>query len=444
MADHLDRQGLAPARSARIYEGWIARTHDQSHPLVYSTGDEYRDREELDRILEQAKRLSLPVTLQHPPGLISQDAKPDNYIGKVFDAWMDERDGVPHVVVRFVVDQFEPMAGENQQAIDAGIIELSLGYSATLDDAGFQRNIRLNHLSVVPGGRCGTCELNPNRLDCEADYRRETGGFATIVPGATTVENMASVTEIKIDAESLKAAFESLGFAKQDSAHEHKTDCACTNRASALNTGDVMDAAELQKKLDEALAALEANKTQIAALEASLTSAQADVEKAQMDATLAAEKAEASLTVANGQVAKLTEDLKAKADEVEAAKTARTDAESTEFNARVDARVELLSKADAVGIEDARAKSDVEIKLAVIKTVRGKDVKADAKPDFIDGMFVIAMEQFEAAQASNAAVREAVENHKDEAETNSSHDPIKAEAEIAAANQQARKDRWRH
>ncbi len=427
----LDKTELSPARTARIYEGWIARTHDSSHPLVYGTGDEYRDEAELLNILEQAKTLSLPVTLHHPPGLIAHDAKPENYVGKVFDAYLDG----DHVVARFIIERDE---GVNAIEVD-GIIELSLGYQARKDDNSYQRDIKLNHLSLVPRGRCGTCELNPHKLDCEADYRREVGGLASAVPSAT-LHDMA----ITIDPESLKSALASvLGElvvksepqAEACGCHKDGAETVTPDEVASLVPNDIIEAQVMDKEIETLKAALEAANAKVASLEA-------DLAKKDEMSSLAAEKAEAKAETEKTRADGLVAELEAAKAALEAAKTARSDAEESDFAARVDARVDLLAKADAVEIENARSMKDVEIKLAVIKKIRNKDVKSDASAAYIDGMFDIAMEQFEAAKQSLAAVRGAIVDHEDNAAI-VIEDPLAAEKKIAAEQAALRKDNWK-
>lgn len=447
MADHSDRTGLAPSKTARVFEGWIARTHTPDHPLVYASGDEYRDESELTNILDQARRLSIPVTLLHPPGMIPHGSEVPNYVGKVFDAYLDG----DHVVARFVIER---QAGLD--AIDEGIVELSLGYTANLDDKSYQRNIVLNHLSIVPAGRCGTCELNPNRVDCELAYRREPAGqarLASIVPDAKVAgpmkANLQAELSLVLDEESMRTLERLEKVGATVGAAEPKADeatdraCACKNHAMPHNAPESnMD--ELKKQLDEALAALKASEEKAAALATENASLKSDAAKAKTDAEVAAERTSALVEVEKNRADRLDEALKAKDAEVAAAKAARTDADAAELDARVDARVGLLTDAGKVGIENPRSMKDVEIKIAVVKKVRGKDITAKADDaSYVNAMYEVAMEAFEAHAASEAAVRTAVESHKDAA-AQPHTDPMKAEAEIRESAEAARRDRWKH
>lgn len=453
----LDRSELAPAKSALIYEGWIARTHSDSFPLVYASGDEYRDADELNNILDQVlacagtteQRTSIALTLLHPSKLLRfggmEDAK---VVGSIIGGRLDD----DHVIAQFVVWDPEAIA-----AIDGGIHELSLGYTAKLDEHRFQRECRLDHLAIVPAGRCGTCELNPSRSDACDNYHLDQGGtisrVAIPVPDATPQEVMKigdlnMGMKITLDAASEAAltrvenAFERLQKLSAASApvegnsehNDHGTACACKNGAGALNTGQsTMD--ELQKQLEAANAALAESQAKVASLETELASTKSDAAQAKVDADLAVEKASAKLDAAQAKVDALTAELADAVAKADAAAKTRSDADEAAYEARVDARVELLNDAVEASIDGAKSLKDVEIKLAVIKKVRNKDIKADADPGYIQGLYEIAMEQLRESKASVAGAREAIKNHEDgaAAAVSNSATGINEEAEKAAS-----------
>lgn len=432
---------LAAAKQALIYEGWVARTHAPDFPLVYASGPEYRDQTELDRILSQVETYSLATTLLHPSTLIKFGADDARIVGAIVGGFMDVRDGVSHVVARIAIWDAEAV-----EAIDAGVYELSLGYQAKLDDQSYQRDIVLDHLAIVPAGRCRTCELNPMRADgCEPDYRQDLGGaVARFVPVATTDEMQVTAT-FKFDAEGeknltrLETAFKRLDEMSTASTEHadcapcaaagHKCGGACNSRAMPHNAPESNTMDELKKQLDEALAALEAEKVAKAALEAEVSTLKSDAEKAKTDAELAAEKGQSDLELANNKIVALTAELAEANTKADAAAQTRADADAAEFTKRVNARVELLADAAKIGIDNAKDMTDIEIKLAAIKQIRGKDVadKAD-KVDFVDGMYVIAMDQFDASQASVAETRTAVKTIEDTATTDDTPD-VEAERE---------------
>ncbi len=449
-----DRTSLAPAKPAKIYEGWVARTHDDSWPLVYSTGEEYRRADELENILNQIKECKsgrvIHVTNDHPSHLIKADGSDSDapIIGRILDGYLDD----DHVVARILVEDAEAI-----EMIDSGKVELSLGYTAIKADDNYQTSIKLNHLSLVEAGRCGTCEL---RADSAERFLKSTGGklVAQDVPHANLSTMLIGDLETKVkltldsDSEKTLSRLES-AFANLQSMSSNKietvietppeahVDCLCKSGADMLNKdSDPMD--ELKAQLDAAVKALSESQARVTALETEL-STKVDAASS-VEAQLAVEKAESKLEVEKTRADKLEVELKDAKEALEAAKLAKTDAEKAEFDARVDARVELLDKASKVGIEGAKAMSDVEIKLAVIKKVRNKEVKADSDAKFVDGMFVIAMDQFEESQTSVSETLEAIQETVEQAaEVLDSEDPLKREQEIRERTLVARKDRWK-
>lgn len=436
---HLD--SLAGARSALLYEGWVARTHAPDFPLVYASGNEYRDREELNNILSQVQRLSLATTLLHPNTLIKFGGEA-RVVGAIVGGRIDERSEdleVPHVVAQFVIWDAEASA-----AIADGMIELSLGYQAKLDENGYQRNIILDHLAIVPAGRCRTCELNPQRADsCDVDpgpnYRQEVGGqlrLASVVPAAILDTNMQTSTATSTNGITIEVMSQSTGAISEHAdcapcaAAGHRCGGTCTNRANDVNNeAHVMD--ELKKQLDEALKALEASKAEKAALEAELANAKADAVKLANEHKLALDNAQADLKVETARADALAEELKVKADEVEAAKKARSDAEDAEFSKRVDARIELLANAEALEVEDFKSKSDREIKVAIIAKVDEIDVEDNASVEYVNGMYAGALKRAKRSAKSMADVRETVKQHEDTAVLVNS--PVNEEAERLAS-----------
>lgn len=457
----LDHDFLSPAKSALIYEGTIARTHlpDSSFPLSYASGNEWRDEDELRNILKQVELggKSLPVTWEHPDGLVSKGT-PAQIIGAVIGARIEG----DHVVARIVIEDQAAWA-----QINDGTIELSMGYVCTVDAKKFQRSCALDHLAVVPAGRCLTCRLNPTRQDAHTcdlivddvePYRKDPGGLlvATTAPHANLPLPM-QVADLKVgislDEKSeatlsrIELAFANLSSmsSKSDKATvtpqeppvtEH-ADCSCKTQTNVLLKDEhAMD--ELKAQLDAAVKALEVATARVTQLESEVATKVDNV-----DAALTLEKAEAKVDAANARIDALTAELATAKAEVEAAKAVRSDAEIADFQARVDARVTLLDQANKVGIEGAKALSDVEIKLAVIKKVRNKDVKKDADAKYVDGMFDIAMDQFEESQTSVVETFEAIEENKEVVLDTLNHDPLKAEREASARRLAASKDRWK-
>lgn len=157
-----DRAGLAAPKSATIFEGRAARTHDRSSPLKYADRDEYRDAAELRKLC--ARMAGVPVTLGHG----------GKKVGSVTDARIDG----DHLVVTMAITD-----AVGERAIKSGAApELSLGYNCDADAAGYQRGIDPFELSLVEKARCGpTCST---RADCACGTKKEDA-----MPRLTSVVN---------------------------------------------------------------------------------------------------------------------------------------------------------------------------------------------------------------------------------------------------------------
>lgn len=505
----LDRVGLLASNSdqvtgPRLFKGVVARTHTPTDPLVYVDGPEYRDDSELQRIAAQLTNIRVvsyappsPTNpLSHPDGLLADGA--DYYeIGIVT--------GGRVVADQVVADIYISDEGALKE-IEDGTTQLSLGYRCVLDAGRYQRNIYLDHLSVVGRARCGSaCSLKmDSKLDCGCKNVANVPVDATNLPvkvepinvpmtitldaasqkivdviGSLTPEQLAAMAkavapkadgltvEIEISEESDEctecgadlpdgattcpecgascsmdrkacdacAKMKDGGKcdackAKKSDAASSKKPCPCTAKNMPYN-GATMDSAELQTKLDAALAEI-----------ATLKSGTAKIDEA---GKLALDQALANLKVETARADKLVTEL----DEVktcamakvDAAQAARTDAEEKEFAKRVDARVTLLADAAKIGIEDFKTKTDREIKVAIVKKVDEMDIGDDMSPDYVDGMYAGAVGRHERAAASVAEVRSTIQENRDGAVA--ATDPYKAEAEIREAAEAKRKNRWR-
>jgi hypothetical protein len=427
-----------PARP-RTIEGVVARVHEPGDALEYTSGPEHRDLAELERLAQQLK--GLPVVTydavtpetppSHPGDLLSNGAE-YHQIGVVLDGRVENGQAIATIYFHD--------AGA-LDAIDDGIKELSLGYRCALDAERFQRNIQLDHLSIVPRARCGgQCALRTDAADGSS-----CGCLAPSVPSAKPPE-MMSAGQIQIEAKivmddeskQLLADLKSIDAAKVAVEPEAKADCVCNSRAILHTTGDsTMTDAEIQKKLDEALAEIAVLKT---------AAEKSDLELNQAKADLKSETARAD---------KLVEDITAiKADaasKLDAAKVERTDAEEKDFSARVDARVALLADAAKVGVETKTkvddkevSLSDRDIKVAIVKKVDEMDIESDRSMDYVNGMYAGAMKRHLKAAESVAEVRTAIVENKDLAVTQAvTTDITAAEQAARKAAQDKRANRWR-
>jgi hypothetical protein len=391
-----DRGSLAPPVNARVFEGRVAKLHDASDPLIYGPVDhEYRDQSELDRIIDQLP--GLKFTLLHPAGLVRDGAEAD-IIGVVSGARAD--DG--YAVATLVVTNDEALA-----AIDGGLHELSLGYSCNLDEQRYQRGITLDHLALVPRGRCTTCALRADG-DAVACVCRPLGDVHV------------AVTPVKLDLP-VRADCSCQTAPEPGPAVEsrHET-CACKNYA-VLSTDmkdPVMD--ELKAQLEAALADAAGQKARADQAESDAAIQKSRADQLETDAKVAADNAAKDLDAAQ----KLIEAEKTRADQAVAeAQTAgdkaRTDASAEElkkFDTAVAARVKVLTDANTVlGALDEKsepadrsAMSNREIKIAIVKHVDGDEIPSDAVDAYVDGMYAGALRRHSKAVGSRVDARTAI------------------------------------
>lgn len=154
----------------------------------------------------------------------------------------------------------------------------------------------------------------------------------------------------------------------------------------------------------------------------------ADAADAESKAKKAYDELQAKYDASHADNEKLKEDAK-KAEE-----TAKAN-----FDSAVKARVELLGVAEKHKIEKADSMSDKDIKLAVIKAVRGDKVNLDGKSDdYIEAAFDMAKDEVKAREDSMASQRKSVndpaaqqDTHADEDDVQAALDALeKAEAEL--------------
>ncbi len=432
---------VANKTKPRIFKGTVARVHAPGDGLPYATGPEHRDIAELQRIVEQLPGLPVVTAVRpdsehplgHPTNLIISGVE-YHEIGRVMSARMTD-DG--HADADIYIHDTGAL-----HEIEDGTNELSLGYRCSLDGERFQRGIILDHLSVVSRARCGpVCALRTDALP-----HIPCACVASSVPAATTLPmKVADVTvgmTISLDEKS-QGILDSLSQISAVPAGEtsERSDCACKNHAIVHNTGvPTMDLAELTKKLDEALAEVATLKTEITDLKATAVktdeASELTLNLTKADLKLATDKAEKLA----GDIETIKADAKAKVD---AAESARADADLAAFSAAVDARVDLLADAAAVGIEDPKSKTDREIKTAIVKKVINMDIEDKHTADYVNGMYAGAMTRHTTASESVAEVRTLIVGNTDAAAEVVAADPYKTEAQIREAAEAKRKNRWR-
>lgn len=143
---------------------------------------------------------------------------------------------------------------------------------------------------------------------------------------------------------------------------------------------------------------------------------------------------------AKAESAKAIDTLQARLDaavaEGEKMKKEHADAEAeakANFDAAVKSRVELLGIAEKHRIDKADEMTDAEIKIAVIKAVRGDAINLDGKSaDYIEAAFDMAKADAKAREDGMAKQREALESRKDEQDSGKTNED---EADVEAAMQ---------
>lgn len=398
---------------------------------MYSTGPEHRDAGELQNIVNQLK--GLPIYLGHPTVFPAKDSG-QKIVGYVESGRVDEDTAVG----KLVITDDEALA-----AIESGTYELSLGYACGLDGDRYQRNIQLDHLAIVDRARCGpSCSMRTDML--EPLPKEETVKVGELeVPLNITLNlngQSADAEEVRklFDAMSamgkencstcgeIYAKGESHTCAKADEVQPPVKSCTCNNRATGHNNGETMsDTNEDKAKLDAALAEVTALKAKVTELEVEATNARKDADAAK--AKLEAAQADAD---------------KAKADAEAAVAQAKADAQTAidnELNARVAARVDVMTEAARFELKDAEGNkldlsklSNREIKVAVIKHVDGDEVPAEKSDDFVDGVYRGSLKRGQDAAGSRADARVAINQMRADAAAAAGAKPTGRAAEEAA------------
>lgn len=125
-----------------------------------------------------------------------------------------------------------------------------------------------------------------------------------------------------------------------------------------------------------------------------------DAAEAEKTAKKSYDELQAKYDAANADIEKLKKEAEKAADEAKA-----------NFDSAVKARVSLLDIAGKHKIEKADSMTDKEIKLAVIKAVRGDKVNLDGKSDdYIEAAFDMAKDEVQAREDGMASQRQQITN----------------------------------
>ena len=147
---------------------------------------------------------------------------------------------------------------------------------------------------------------------------------------------------------------------------------------------------------------------------------------------------------------KAQDKLQAKFDALEAelakekeGRKADAEAHKANFDEAIKARVELLKVAEAHKVANADSMTDTEIKVAVIKAVRGDSINLDGKSaDYIEAAYDMAKADIKQHEDGMAEQRKATQSHDDEgaqggAQNNdAADDPEAAYAKLVAAERE--------
>jgi len=174
----VQRYDFAQLKATKTDEGFLVDT-----PIVgrvgiqtYMNADgttrkEYRPAEEVFHPDALASMVGKPITDAHPNGKVTAANFKKLTIGTILGAGKQDGDNVR---VDIIIQDAEAII----KAEKGGVRELSLGYTVDLDETpgefngekydAIQKNIKVNHLALVPKGRAGNARLNLDRFDAVA------------------------------------------------------------------------------------------------------------------------------------------------------------------------------------------------------------------------------------------------------------------------------------
>jgi len=200
---------------------------------------EFRPPEEVFKADSLNSFVGKPITDGHPAEMVNAKNAKSLLVGAIHTEGKQDGDNVVAGITIHDADMIDKI-------MKGGKRELSLGYKVDIEEISgvwngqeydaIQRNIRINHLAIVPRGRAGNARLNLDRLDAES-----------IITGEIMPENLSRVrldTGLEYQAEAeVVQAFEKM-------------------RADKVEADAHID--ELQKQLDSVSAERDTLKSQVA------------------------------------------------------------------------------------------------------------------------------------------------------------------------------------
>lgn len=362
--------------ATRTAEGFIRDTPivGRTGILRYKNADgtdryEYRPPEEAFKADSLTSLMGKPITIGHKAMVDAGNAAAVKPVGTVLSEGRQDGDAIRADIVIY--------------NLDTAARELSCGYRLDLDETpgttpdgqhydAIQRNIRYNHLAIVPAGRAGIARLNMDgeqEIEEESHEERKEG----------VRKRMDNMTKIRLD-----------GGLEYEAAPEVGVYVDKLRAENEKLRKDAADAAETAQKEHDTL-------------QAKFDAATADIEK----------------------MKKEREDAEAEAKK--------------NFDEAVASRVALLGVAKEHHIDKAEEMTDQEIKIAVIKDVRGDAINLDGKSaDYIEAAFDMAKADTNSREDGMAEQRKAAQTHveaKTSTENQDSHDDPEAALEKLKADE---------
>lgn len=208
-----------------------------------------REPDEVFRTETLASCVGKPVTVDHPDEFVN----PSNFSQLAKGSMMNVRRGTDEQSDLIVCDLLITAADAIKAVQDDEIEEVSLGYEADYEQIspgrGVQRNIVVNHVAIVPRGRCGPrCAIGDKEPEMKTKDSKPT-------KKRTWLDRVRTAFKAQ-DAEALEEALEEGQTADEDEEEEGKeakgegkTGDALTKIMRKLNSMDA-DIQELKKKAE--------------------------------------------------------------------------------------------------------------------------------------------------------------------------------------------------
>lgn len=169
------RYDRSPIKATRTDEGYLVDTPTVGRVGIqlYKNADgtvrrELRPPEEVFKVDSLATYAGKPITDEHPGEPVTAKNAKRLTVGVMQEAGKQDGDNVVAAITIFDHDTID-------KVMNGGKRELSLGYKVDLEETpgvwngqaydAIQRNIRVNHLAIVPRGRAGNARLNLDRHD---------------------------------------------------------------------------------------------------------------------------------------------------------------------------------------------------------------------------------------------------------------------------------------